>query len=224
MLSDTERVIYLKALFLIIFIVSSVIHLYASLKCNKKLRAYTKVFIVSSLLGWYCCAASVVRPIIIIALFFSWLGDVLLIPHGTKWFTAGGIAFMVSHFAFILAYYPQIDFPSIPIWVIVIAALVYFLAVTLIFIKLKQYLPKMLFYPMYLYLLINGAMNCFALFRLISMPCRATLITFIGAVLFFMSDSTLFFVRFNKDGKLKTHFTVMLTYIFAEFLIVLGLI
>ena len=47
---------------------------------------------------------------------------------------------------------------------------------------------------------------------------------FIGAVLFFASDSTLFFVRFKKDGLLKTHFLVMLTYILGEFLIVEGFI
>ena len=44
------------------------------------------------------------------------------------------------------------------------------------------------------------------------------------AVLFFASDSTLFFVRFKKDGLLKTHFLVMLTYILGEFLIVEGFI
>ena len=53
-----------------------------------------------------------------------------------------------------------------------------------------------------------------------ALPCLATVVTFIGAVLFFASDSTLFFVRFKKDGLLKTHFLVMLTYILGEFLIV----
>ena len=67
-------------------------------------------------------------------------------------------------------------------------------------------------------------MNCFALYQLTSLPCLATAVTFIGAVLFFASDSTLFFVRFKKDGLLKTHFLVMLTSILGEFLIVEGFI
>ena len=74
------------------------------------------------------------------------------------------------------------------------------------------------------YLLANSAMNCFALYQLVSLPCLATAVTFIGAVLFFISDSTLFYVRFKKDGRLKTHFIVMLTYILAEFLIVEGFV
>lgn len=76
---------------------------------------------------------------------------------------------------------------------------------------------------MFIYLLVNGAMNCFALYQLVSRPCAAAAITFIGATQFFISDSVLFYVSFNKGAKLKTHFTVMLTYIFAEFFIVLGL-
>ena len=76
----------------------------------------------------------------------------------------------------------------------------------------------------YLYLLINGTMNCFAIFRYLCNKDTACLITLIGAVLFFISDTSLFFVRFKKDGRLKTHFLVMLTYSIGEFLIVLGLI
>ena len=77
---------------------------------------------------------------------------------------------------------------------------------------------------MYLYLLINGTMNCFAIFRCVSGFSAATLITAIGAALFFVSDTTLFFVRFKKDSILKTHFIVMLTYSIGEFMIILGLL
>ena len=52
----------------------------------------------------------------------------------------------------------------------------------------------------------------------------AGIVTAVGALLFFISDSSLFFVRFHKDSRLKTHFLVMLTYSLGEFLIVLGLI
>ena len=106
----------------------------------------------------------------------------------------------------------------------ILLAVLFFAAVTCIFSKLKPHLPKALFYPMYLYLLINGAMNCFAIFRWVSFPAAATVITAIGAILFFISDSSLFFVRFNKDSRLKTHFLVMLTYSIGELLIVLGLL
>lgn len=210
--------------FLAVFIISTAVHLYASHKKDTKLRNITKPFILLSLLGFYVLSARNMYWEIVLALVFSWLGDVLLMPKGTKWFTAGGIAFIISHGFFIAGYCREIVFSAIPVWLIVILAVFFVSAVTFIFSKLKAYLPKPLFYPMFLYLLINGAMNCFAIFRLAGNPVQATVITAVGAALFFISDTSLFFVRFNKDSRLKTHFIVMLTYSIGEFLIVLGLL
>lgn len=211
-------------LYLAIFAVSSIVHLYASYKSNKKLRAQTKPFILLGLLGWYCCAASPVQTIVIAALITSWLGDVLLIPKGVKWFTIGGVSFLASHLCFVFAYMPNVSFDVIPTWALIAAAVAYFAAACLVFKGLRDSLPKMLFVPMFIYLLVNGTMNCFALYQLISLPCTATAVTFAGAMLFFASDSALFYTRFKKDSIFKNHFFVMLTYILAEFLIVWGLI
>ena len=211
-------------IFLAVFLISTAIHLYASLKQDKKLRNLTKPFILAALLGFYVFTAKHVLLMIILALFFSWLGDVLLMPKGIKWFTAGGISFMISHVFFILGYMNDITFSSMGLLIVIPIAIVFAGLVIYIFSKLKEHLPKPLFYPMLLYLLINGTMNCFALFRLISLPCIATVITCIGAFLFFISDSTLFFVRFKKDGRIKTHFWVMLTYSIGELLIIIGLL
>lgn len=214
----------MKYVFLAIFIIVSVLHLYGSYINNRKLRAWSKGFILLTLLGWYCYSDSQVQWIVVAALIMSWLGDMLLIPHGIKWFTAGGISFMLSHIFFVLAYYPNIIFQQIPVWTVVIAAAVYITAVWLIFRGLKPHLPKAMFFPMFFYLLVNGAMNCFAFYQLVSVLCTATAVTFIGAMLFFASDSILFFVRFKKDSVWKNHFLVMLTYIVAEFLIVWGIV
>lgn len=210
--------------FLAVFFIAVAIHLYASFKDNKKIRNITKPFILPSLLGFYALSARSVSAAIILALLFSWLGDVLLIPKGTKWFTAGGIAFMISHGFFIAGYCRGILFSEIHIALIILLSVFFTVTVAFIFSKLNPHLPKALFYPMFLYLMINGAMNCFAIFRCVSSPTAATITTAVGAALFFVSDTSLFFVRFNKNGRLKTHFVVMLTYTIGEFLIVLGLL
>lgn len=210
----------MKYVYLAIFLVSSIIHLYASKKSDTKLRAQTKGFILLALLGWYCYSVTNPLAIVIAAILTSWLGDVLLIPKGTKWFAAGGISFWASHICFIIAYSRLVDFSVIPVWAIIVAGLVYVSISVTLFKKLKPHLPDKLFIPMFFYLLANGTMNCFALFQLLSVPCFETAFAFAGAVLFFISDSTLFFVRFKKDSIFKTHFVVMLTYIAAEFLIV----
>ena len=214
----------MKYVFLAVFFVSTAVHLFASLRKDTRLRNMTKPFILLSLLGFYVLAARSVSAAVVLALIFSWLGDVLLIPKGIKWFTAGGIAFMISHAFFVAAYTKDVVFSRIPVFLIVLLAVFFAAAVVFIFSKLKPHLPKALFYPMFLYLLINGTMNCFAIFRCVSAPSAATLTTAIGAALFFVSDTALFFVRFKKDSRLKTHFLVMLTYSIGELLIVLGLI
>lgn len=214
----------MKAIVLILFFIVTGIHLYASLRQDKPLRNKTKPFILLLLLAWYCLSADPVTLTVVLALIFSWIGDVLLIPSGVKWFTAGGISFMISHFFFILSYAALTDFTQINKALAVILPVIFIAAVLIIFHYLRPYLPKALFIPMLLYLMINGFMNCFAWFRSMSSAGPAAIITAVGALLFFVSDSSLFFVRFNKDSRLKTHFLVMLTYSIGEFLIVLGLI
>ncbi len=214
----------MKYMFLAVFFISTAIHLFASARQDTRMRNISKPFLLLSLLGFYVLAARSVSAAIVLALIFSWIGDVLLMPKGVKWFTAGGIAFMISHAFFILGYMKDIVFSRIPVPLIVFLAVFFAATVTFIFSKLKLHLPKALFYPMFLYLLINGGMNCFAIFRCVSLPTAATLTTAIGAALFFASDTSLFFVRFKKDSRLKTHFLVMLTYSIGEFLIVCGLL
>ncbi len=209
---------------LAMFVLATVVHLNASLKQNKMLRNKTKPFILIGLMGFYLSAADPVILSVVLALFFSWLGDMLLIPKGMKWFVAGGIAFMISHAFFILSYVQDTDFASVPKVMLILFPLLFAAAVLIIFKYLRPHLPKGMFWPMLFYLLLNGAMNCFAWFRASTAGRAAGIITAVGALLFFISDSSLFFVRFNKESRLKTHFLVMLTYSLGEFLIILGLI
>lgn len=209
---------------LVVFVISTAIHLYASLRKDKKLRNYTKPFILTSLLAFYVASTSEPKLVTILALIFSWIGDLWLMIPGVKWFAIGGVSFMISHMFFVRSYIYDITFAKVNTLVIILLAIFFIITVSMIFSRLKKHLPIKLFYPMYLYLLINGTMNCFAIFRMLSNVSQNTIITCIGAILFFISDSALFFVRFKKDCKLKTHFLVMLTYSIGEFLIVLGLI
>ena len=214
----------MKYLMLVIFTITTTVHLYASYNTNQKLRNISKPWILLSLLGFYLFSTDNIQTTVVLALIFSWIGDMFLILKGVKWFTVGGISFMISHFFFILSYAKYVDFNSLNKVIVVSLILLFIISSTIVFKYLKPHLPKPLFYPMYLYLIINGMMNCFAWFRAMSMSAKASIITAIGALLFYISDCSLFFVRFDKDSKLKTHFLVMLTYSIGELLIVLGLI
>ena len=91
----------MKIVFLAVFFVSTAVHLYASLRKDTRLRNITKPFILLSLLGFYVLAARSVSTAVVLALLFSWLGDVLLMPKGNQWFVSGGVSFLISHILFI---------------------------------------------------------------------------------------------------------------------------
>ncbi len=214
----------MSVIFLAIFFVFTSLHLYGSAKQNKRLRNLTKPFLLSSLFGFYFFTAGNALPSILIALFFCWLGDILLMKSAMKWLIAGGISFMIGHVFFMIGYSRDITFSSEHLLPALLLAALFVFAAISIFLKMKPDLPQSMVIPMIGYLLINAAMNCFAILRMISMPGIPAFITCIGAMQFFVSDSFWFYVRFKKEGRLKTHFWIMLTYSLGELMIIIGLI
>ena len=211
---------------LILYILVSGIHLYHSWKDDSKHRAMTKPFLLILLAGYYALAAQSASWVLLMALLTSWLGDVLLIPKGHKWFTMGGISFMASHVLFIAVYVPSVRFADIPLSLIAVMAVVYYGISLMIIRAVRETTPKPMVAPMYLYLLFNSTMNLFALMRLFTLHSAGSIVAYMGAVLFFISDCTLFLVRYyrNPDVVFKRHFTVMLTYLAGELLITLGIL
>ena len=216
----------MQYVFLSLFVIVSVIHLIDSWRDNAKRRAYTKPFLLILLLLFYFFAAKEISWVLAAALLFSWLGDVLLIPKGTPWFIAGGIAFLVSHILFIFAYLPAIRWERAVWWILIPAALLYYGISVTVTLKLKGNIPVAMIVPMILYLLANSTMNLAALSQLMTLRNAGAAVAYAGAVFFFISDCTLYLVRYhtNKNLIFKKHFTVMLTYLLGECLITVGLL
>lgn len=218
----------MKYVFLGLLIVVSAIHLYHSWKDEKLKRPFTKWALLPLITGFFLCSVDSLNTygwILLAALITSWLGDVLLIPPGMKFFVAGGISFIFTHICLAVLYAMQIQWNAV-IWYIVIPVALAYLAVVIKVIKvLSSYASKVMKIPLFAYLCFNGLMNTFALMLLTSQPCIGTALAYAGAILFFASDCSLFFVKLheNKELVFKKHFTVMLTYILGEFLITLGM-
>ena len=215
----------MKHVFLVLFILTSLIHLYDSWNDDSKRRARTKPFLLLSLLLFYFFATRKMNVFLVLALAFSWLGDVLLIPKGHNWFTMGGIAFIFSHVFFILTYLPNIDIKAAN-WLIVVPMTVIYYGISICIMKMVlPTTPKKMVLPMSFYLLCNSTMNVASLLQLMSCRNAGAIIAFIGARLFFVSDCCLFVVRYYSKPEIifKKHFTVMLSYLLGEFMIVLGI-
>lgn len=216
----------MKYLFLILFLLFSIIHLVHSWQDDSQKRAITKPFLLLSLAAYYAFAAETISPVLLLALLTSWLGDVLLIRKGHKWFILGGISFLASHVLFVCVFVPAIQWTAVPWGLIALLAVIYYSISLKIMLALQKSTPKLMLVPMYLYLLANSTMNLFALMRLCTLRTPGSIVSFIGAVLFFISDCTLFLVRYypKTDAVFKRHFPVMLTYLGGEFLITLGML
>ena len=216
----------MRYVFLVAYVVMSVIHLYHSWVEDKKGRAWTKPFLLMLLMGYYAFSCHKPSIVLLLALLTSWLGDVLLIPHGHGWFAAGGISFMFSHFLFVAVYTENIGFANVP-WVVVVPlAILYYGVSAKIISMLWPYAPKKMRGVMYVYLLANSTMNVFAFLQMMTSRNLGAIVAYIGALLFFISDCSLFLVRYYKKKPVvfKGHFTVMLTYLAGEFLIAQGMI
>lgn len=218
----------MRIIFLILLCIISIFHLYDCYKDNIR-RKKTKPFLLIFILLYYITSIGDFKNLsiyLIIALTTSWLGDLLLIPDGNIWFTLGGISFATSHISFIMVYLQRIHFNNINLFILIPSIIIYYGISGLVIYNLKSTTPKLMQLPMYIYLLCNSTMNIFALIQLMSVQNAGVLISYIGAVLFFISDCTLFLVRYYKNKNLiyKNHFTVMLTYILGELLITQGII
>ena len=216
----------MKYFFLALFVISNAVHLYFSWKDEKKGRAVTKPMLLLFLMLYYIFSADKVSFVLLGALLTSWLGDVLLIPKGNKWFTAGGISFMLSHFLFIAVYVGQISFANVQWLPVILLAVLYCAVAAKVILTLRENAPNPMRIPLYVYLLANSAMNVFAFMQMITTRSPGAVVAYIGALLFFVSDCSLFILRFydKKEIVLKKHFTVMLTYLAGEFLITQGIL
>ncbi len=213
----------MRVVFLILFWLAALVHLYGSFVNNKRIRNATKWLILPSLLGYYMFSVSTPWWLVIMALLFCWVGDLLLMHK--KGFTLGGFSFSFGHFCFIAIFLPQIRLAAVPWYTYLLLALVYGPTLFFLLRSLKAYASKRTFVAMCAYMTVNALMNAMALMQLISLPCLATSLVFAGAVLFFASDAMVLVVRLHRTKELwRQHFLVMLTYILAKFFIVQGII
>ena len=216
----------MRFVFLVLFSVSSIAHLYYSWRDEKRGRAITKPFLLLFLALYDVFSTENVSYLLLLALLTSWLGDVLLIPKGHVWFSAGGVSFMASHFLFIAVYVQRISFADVPWLPVIVLALIYCGVAAKIILMVWKTTPKLMRGVMYIYLLANSAMNVFAFMQLLTVGTAGAVVAYIGALLFFASDCSLFLVRYygGREIVYKKHFTVMLTYILGELLITQGIL
>lgn len=209
---------YLNILLFTIFILLSISNIVFVKKNNNLGKHITKPLLMPMLLVVYLCGTTSPNWLIILALIFGFLGDTFLMGTGS-FFIAGLLSFLLGHLFYIIALLGSLSLTNIP-FIFYATALPYILCGIFIYKKLLPYLKSMKL-PVFLYVLIIVTMSFSSLLRIWTIRGYHFWLPFLGSILFITSDTILAFNEF----KARIHngdVYIMLTYITAQLLIVLG--
>ena len=190
------------------------------------LRAYyiTKPLVLLGLILYFLLQGSLssVRLPFLLGLFFSLIGDILLIPRGTRWFIAGMGAFSLAQLFYIWGF--NINLPSTPVLVIGIVAL--FAGVLVLHLAVdrfaaaseikKSLLPFLKGYGGLVLAMAISAVLCLAR---PGWSDLAGVLAGIGGILFFVSDAMIGLDKLDRRLP-KYKFWIILSYHLGQFLIV----
>ncbi|MHC1747937.1 MAG: lysoplasmalogenase [Cellulosilyticaceae bacterium] len=207
-------------LWLGIFIGVVIIHLLCCFAKNPNSRKITKPFLMPLLVLVYVSMTKDYNMLIIGGLLFGFLGDIFLLwDHKSRFFAFGLISFLIGHILYIVAVINKIQ--TVKIIPMLLLCIIYGLMYYFIFSSIKKNLGKMKI-PALIYGLVLLTLNLLAFYNLCLIPTYQNILLFLGTVMFCISDYTLSRNTFVKKIKYG-HFYIMLTYIGAQFLIVLGM-
>jgi len=217
----------MKKYTLILFLMVAATNIIGSYLQNDWMTHYSKPLLMP-LLGFYFFVGwdhrkDVTFVFTIIALFFSWTGDILLMFQGQDFFLFGLLAFLIAHITYMFDYYyAQVDLDKKQNRVFITSRIVLYAVVGGVFLKILW--PKLndMQIPVMIYAAILILMVVFSILRRDRTSPASFSFIYGGALLFLTSDGMIavskFLHPFGHQNEL-----IMSTYIFAQFFIVKGI-
>ncbi|NOY24204.1 MAG: lysoplasmalogenase [Acidobacteria bacterium] len=204
---------------LALFVGLGILHLLFIVIDFSRGRHFTKILLIPLLMFWVYS----IHPVylLLLALFWGWIGDVLLIKKDKSLFLKLGLlAFLLGHLSCISVFLLHTSaVPGILSSVGII--FVYLLFGSGMFRVLNSGLGRMKV-PVGIYIFVISCMSVAALTFALSNGGK-TWFSFAGSLLFVFSDSVLAFQLFRKPFKYG-RFLVMASYIPAQFLLAFGIL
>ncbi len=197
-----------------IFFTVSILDVIGVVLDNSMLQLIFKPLIMPSLILLYYLSSKRKNKWYITAMFFSFLGDVLLLDKSNM-FLYGIAAFLITQLLYVIIISKELPHSH---WKTKLIASVPFLAFFIILIKvLKPGLGEFLL-PVVIY---GAAISIFGMVSLLNYMLRkdkSSLILLLGAVLFILSDSMIALNKFYEAWAIYG-LAIMATYILAQYLI-----
>lgn len=209
-----------KLSLLLLFFLSVAANLYFVETGNCRAKGVTKALLMPLLALYYWFGTGRPDNIVLLALLFSFLGDLALLRSNRQsWLAAGTLAFLSAHICYItvlLGACPGIGQIPAAFFLLSIPYLLFGIWMERR-ITLLTYPGKALFV---VYMLGIFTMSFTALLRYAWTSGNAFWLPFTGSVMFIVSDSLLALHEMKQDRQIDT--VIMLTYCAAQFLIVSG--
>lgn len=205
----------------IILAILTIIHLVLCFFVVEKYRKITKVMLLPILII-ILIVGKCTSPLLYLALFFGWIGDILLISNSKKIFTIGTASFAIGHvFYLVFIIFGLItslkaqgqNIPYIPYIIgTVIFAIIFFIVASSI---LKKSVGYMAYVGAFYFILL--------ILELFFSILAGKLLLALGFALFIISDATLSTTKCFKKIP-REDFYVMATYVSAQSLIIASLL
>lgn len=174
-----------------------------------------KPFILLSLIILYVISVSVRNKMYILALIFSFLGDVFLMFEGALFFIFGLVSFLIAHLFFIKIVIQRLQKSSF--FAIIFSLIPFLLLLSSLILFLKNYLNELLI-PVIIYGFTISTFGVVSLLDFINSKSKKSLLMLTGAVFFIISDSILAINKFYHSS-VVFNVIIMVTYIVAQYLI-----
>ena len=212
-----------KNFWIILFLIVLAIDLFAAYSGNETLRYFSKPLLMPLLIVYFIFNTNTVASLkkwIVLALVFSWLGDVLLMfeARNNIFFIFGLVAFLIAHIFYLLFYENILKLENLKknYWLFIPVLIYYVALIYLLSPHLGEMkLPVRVYGVVISYMLIQA----FQVARIKNRAASAMMIT--GAILFIASDSILAMNKFYQPFELAG-IAIMITYGMAQLLITLG--
>ena len=209
----------MSAILLGVYALAGIIHEVSAINFWDLARKFTKASLMPILLIYYIVTSANLLVVALIAIIFSWLGDIFLIrKEEPKFFRLGLVAFLLSHVFYIVTLVLITHGLHIP-------ALIVSIAVALVAEFLLPRIinpPKAMRGAVIVYGIVILAMSVYALQYMLSGLSLGSVLLFAGSVIFIFSDTLMTYLSFGKKPKYFNAIT-MLPYIIAQGLIIFGL-
>ncbi|MFH6996819.1 lysoplasmalogenase [Flavobacterium sp. FlaQc-57] len=165
------------------------------------------------------------KNVLLTALLFSWIGDVILLfaDIGEIYFILGLVAFLISHITYCVLFNKQItgEIQINKVFFGIGSLLIAFYLIGMVLFLMPNLGDLKI--PVTVYAAVISTMLLFAFNGYLIWTKPASLYVFLGAIVFVISDSILAFNKFHAQIE-KSSFFIMLTYLVAQYLIVVGIL